>query len=108
MTQLFNTPEQGRRLKELLPQLTSTYYWIDPTKTRPFSGLRNQNPYLPLPSQLTRLSDDERVPALTLQELRDVMIGECDYYDGDIAEMLYSHTAPKLATWFIELLEERV
>ena len=97
MTQLFNTPEQGKRLKELLPELTSTYWW----------AVKDH----PVPNHISSFNggpSDDMPPALTLQELRDVMIGECDYYDGDIAEKLYSHTAPELATWFIELLEERV
>ena len=102
MTQLFNTPEQGRRLKELLPELTSMFVWVIRI------GSLDHIPYLKESNQALLRFPKEYTPALTLQELRDVMVGECDYYEGEMAERLYSYTAPELATWFIELLEERV
>jgi predicted membrane metal-binding protein len=95
MNDLFCTPEQGARLKELLPELTSVYWWaiIDhhvPNHISSFNGG-------PL---------DDMPPALTLQELRDVAKEHKNSFDELLAYRLHFDTAPDLADWVIARLEE--
>jgi hypothetical protein len=95
MNTLFCTPEQGKRLKELLPELTSAYWWavIDhhvPNHISSFNG----RPTSDMP------------PALTLQELRDVAIEIPSTFMLDLANKLTFYTAPELAEWVIARLEE--
>lgn len=104
---LFSTPEQGKRLKELVPELTSVYVWD-------YSGELLNYPY-----EKARFdSSSIFLPALTLQELRDVM----DKINNDTIERIdepflsidervlfedkvIGCNAPELAAWVIERLE---
>ena len=75
---LFCTPEQGARLKELLPKLKCSFDW----------------------------PDDH--PALTLQELRDVILKSpinTDWSFTELSSRMCGHNAPELADWVIEILE---
>jgi hypothetical protein len=106
MTTLFCTPEQGARLKELLPELTYSFVWsvfgdniARPTIVNypPKSGMS----FVP--------------PAFTLQELRDVakehemhrrfrLMGAERLQTWQ--EATHEMTAPELADWVIARLEE--
>jgi hypothetical protein len=97
MNTLFSTPEQGARLKELLPELTYSFVWsvfgdniARPTIVNypPKSGMS----FVP--------------PAFTLQELRDVAKKHKNSFDELLAYRLHFDTAPQLADWVIERLEE--
>ena len=97
MNTLFCTPKQGKRLKELLPELTSVYWW----------AIINHH----VPNHISSFNGgtcDNMPPALTLQELRDV-IGSI-YDETDIIDeadhILWNGTAPELAAWVIARLEE--
>jgi hypothetical protein len=94
MNDLFCTPEQGKRLKELLPELKFSLVW----------GLVNGRT-IPMIVNNPPMSGFSFVPpALTLQELRDVAI-EHGMDISDLEDHLYSSTAPKLADWVIARLE---
>lgn len=97
---LFSTPDQGRRLKELVPSLTSVFVW-------------HEHPYIVTQLKETRNIPENSfgkhtyTPALTLQELRDV----ANQYPAISCKTSFytamSHmTAPELAAWVIERLEE--
>ena len=101
MTELFCTPEQGARLKELLPELEYSFVLIYN------DGWHVGN------------AEDwpDYHPALTLQELRDVAfeLTESKRIGKDevglwIEDWLMIHndcTAPELADWVIARLEEQ-
>jgi hypothetical protein len=116
MNDLFCTPEQGQRLKELLHELESVMVWK-------FSNWKNS--YSQKPMYLEDYWDHHKIsskyknidavkqhsfkvgfiaPALTLQELRDVAIKH-GMDISDLEDHLYSSTAPKLADWVIARLE---
>lgn len=118
ITNLFCTPEQGKRLRELVPELTSGFVW----------GYGNDPKYGKedtwdvcyadaIPKELWSLF--KVTPALTLQELRDVMkkvnndtIERIDEPFLSIDERVLFEdkvigcNAPELAAWVIERLEE--
>jgi hypothetical protein len=107
MNTLFCTPEQGLRLEQLLQDVKSDFYWLGFNGSFPF--------YYPVafekPIDTSKLgSDSVVVPALTLQELRDVAKGikrkEDDWSLVNLSSMLYGFTAPELAAWVIARLEE--
>jgi hypothetical protein len=112
MNNLFNTPEQGQRLKELLPELTSAFVWVIRI------GSLDHIPYLKESNQDLWKFPKEFTPALTLQELRDI-VNKVDYdtfkrtnsflldvYDqADYDDALMNSTAPELAEWVIARLE---
>lgn len=91
---LFCTPEQGRRLKELVPELEYNFALV--FYDRWHVGNADEWP--------------DYAPALTLQELRDVarqrnINGSYelrDFWEFAVAKM----TAPELAAWVIERLED--
>jgi hypothetical protein len=100
MTDLFCTPEQGKRLKDLLPELTSEYYWIFDVDCIIGS----------YPFDKDHLSNGaQKIPALTLQELRDVAlkIAEDSKSLNKFNELLFINTAPELAEWVIARLEKQ-
>jgi hypothetical protein len=103
MNDLFCTPEQGKRLKELLPELTSEYYWIFDVDCIIGS----------YPFDKDHLSNGaQRIPALTLQELRDIatitdMMEVTPTATYGWPEMTAVMDAPELADWVIERLEEQ-
>jgi hypothetical protein len=97
MNTLFCTPEQGQRLKELLPEIKYSFVWsvfgdniARPTIVNdpPKSGMS----FVP--------------PALTLQELRDIARKIPSTFMLDLANKLTFYTAPHLADWVIARLEE--
>jgi hypothetical protein len=115
MKNLFCTPEQGRRLKELLPELESTLVWIEEIN---FFDKKGWNVAFStgIPKQFP--INFNAAPALTLQELRDI-VNKVDYdtftrtnsflldvYDqADYDDSLMNSTAPELAEWVIARLE---
>jgi len=97
MTDIFCTPEQGKRLKDLLPKLTSEYYWIFDVDCIIGS----------YPFDKDHLSNGaQKIPALTLQELRDVAKMNNKMFNELLAYRLHFDTAPELAEWVIARLEE--
>jgi hypothetical protein len=108
----FCTPDQGRRLKELVPSLTSVMEWV---------SLDEGDPYYDYPyfsGEWDGLEVASILPALTLQELRDVArerrMEEVVYASKEskdvkiITDWSYftcHATAPELAAWVIERLE---
>jgi hypothetical protein len=106
MSTLFCTPEQGAKLKELVPKLESEFVW---------RRLPNWSDWLLVKYDISDNRFHEIVPALTLQELRDEYStwawGEKlpEYYSVMLDEFLHSvagMTAPELADWVIARLEE--
>jgi hypothetical protein len=107
MNNLFCTPEQGARLKELLPELEYAFMW---------ASLSDDKWFIIEQRSITDGAFVEFrptfVPALTLQELRDVAKEHIKpkhplRYDGDMIYVnLYLMTAPELAEWVIQRLEE--
>jgi hypothetical protein len=102
MTQLFCTPEQGQRLKELLPELTSGYYYVrlnEDIAWDVFPNGRSVRKY-------------EHVPALTLQELREDILLRFKPFTtcniGVLKKAVWDYTAPELAEWVIERLEAQL
>lgn len=95
---LFCTPEQGRRLKELVPDLTSEFVW---------RRLPNWSDWLIVVSDITDNKYHETAPALTLQELRDV-VNDCVTNSKwiEFRNNLICANAPELAEWVIERLGE--
>jgi hypothetical protein len=99
--QLFCTPEQGQRLKELGIGYEAKFIW----QRWPYSTewvFRNA---------IAQSELMEVVPALTLQELRDVArtngLMRRPHELGDWhCTILEKYTAPELAAWVIERLEE--
>lgn len=91
--QLFCTPDQRRRLKELVPSLTSVFVWY-PFKDgyKPIHNYYLSNP-------------DKFPPAVSLQELMylipTISLGEKAYPIN-----LPTGTAPELAAWVIKRLGE--
>jgi hypothetical protein len=71
MTTLFCTPEQGQRLRELLPELKYALVWgIDRGEFKPMMKDKMSNQFV------------YAQPALTLQELIHIAIDEGFYSDG--------------------------
>jgi hypothetical protein len=109
---LFCTPKQGRRLAELVPELTSVYMHVH------MHEKNSQTVYWTImETRLYKYSWQHRLsyPALTLQELRDVASEHHMHRRFRLmgAERLEtwqkataSMTAPELAAWVIERLEE--
>jgi hypothetical protein len=98
MTDIFCTPEQGKRLKDLLPKLTSEYYWIFDVDCIIGS----------YPFDKDHLSNGaQKIPALTLQELRDVAKMNNKMFNELLAYRLHFDTAPELAEWVIAKLEKQ-
>ena len=98
-TDLFCTPEQGKRLKDLLPKLTSEYYWIFDVECIIGS----------YPFDKDHLSNGaQKIPALTLQELRNVALEMQSNWGSkdNFSELLWYSTAHQLADWLITRLEE--
>ena len=102
MSELFCTPEQGAKIKELLPEVKSAFCYS-------LSELTGNYHIRQCDAILTT------TPALTLQELRDEYStwawGEKlpEYYSVMLDEFLHSvagMTAPELADWVIARLEE--
>ena len=97
MTNLFCTPEQGHRLKELVPMLKYSFVWslfgdnrIIPTMV--YNPPSNGFSFVP--------------PALTLQELRDLAFENIESYKlGYLFANMPNWTAPELADWVIARLE---
>ena len=107
MTELFCTPEQGVKLKELLPELTSYFMWVNGNGTPKIKWISQKDLLPPQGDEYTY------TPALTLQELRDVakehltasiILKESITKRFEIG--LFTETAPDLADWVIERLEE--
>jgi hypothetical protein len=109
MNTLFCTPEQGARLKELLPEIEYSFVWEAINTSRGFT----KYPYVIKSSTAELLCDlPNRPPALTLQELRDVAQRE---FAGEIVAdpvfanafetWVYTSSAPDLAEWLIARLE---
>lgn len=101
ISSLFCTPDQGRRLKELVPSLTSVFVWYSP----------NFEKFKPLPCIRKLLDEPSKntAPALTLQELRVFISHHKELrrrYDNTMNRYSLSTTAPELADWVIERLEE--
>ena len=97
-TDIFCTPEQGKRLKDLLPKLTSEYYWIFDVDCIIGS----------YPFDKDHLSNGaQKIPALTLQELRDVAKINNKSFNELLAYRLHFDTAPELAEWVIARLEKQ-
>lgn len=93
---LFCTPEQGRRLAELVPELKYTMIWV-------YTGWEA----IPMPFS-SGYKQHHKDPALTLQELRDVakdirIRTTNDYWV--YTQKVFNSTAPELAAWVIERLE---
>jgi uncharacterized protein (DUF2132 family) len=111
MTHLFCTPVQGVKLKKLLPKLTSEFVWIEldydvgiQLRQRRHGNAMSVQ-YVGIGESIVSVQHNYINPALTLQELRDVAI-EHGMDISDLEDHLYSSTAPKLADWVIERLEE--
>lgn len=107
INQLFCTPEQGRRLKELVPSLTSAFVWEqskqdDQYNLISFEVMIRQGVIRQAYMRYSVL------PALTLQDLRDVIIKVPTKFSliDQITDYLWHSTAPELAAWVIERLEE--
>jgi hypothetical protein len=108
MNTLFCTPEQGARLKELLPKLESVFMW---------ASLSDDKWFIIEQRSITDGAFVEFRPtfvhALTLQELRDVAQRE---FTGEIVAdpvfanafetWVYTSSAPDFAEWLIARLEE--
>jgi len=99
MNDLFCTPEQGKRLKELLPEIDNHFVW---QRIRAWSEWIIN--YASVPD-----IEQERSPALTLQELRDVArsfkLKEIDRMV--LSTLIDNATAPELADWVIARLEKK-
>jgi predicted transcriptional regulator len=128
MNTLFCTPEQGKRLKELLPELTSGFVWARTDESKAFDKYpviyeqfsTELLGTLPVDVPIDLLLDFAQkknliTPSLTLQELRDVAIDSNLHRRFRLlgAERLESWydvsaymTAPELAEWVIARLEE--
>ena len=104
ITDIFCTPEQGRRLTELVPDLKYKMAWTVVWEDWEYKHI-----------DVTRYTDSMRerkmqhTPALTLQELRDVAKDHVPASDliTKFQPYLYNMTAPKLADWIIERLEAK-
>jgi hypothetical protein len=107
MNTLFCTPEQGARLKELLPELESAFMWVYGNGAPKIKWISKKDLLPPQGDEYTY------TPALTLQELRDVAQRE---FAGEIVAdpvfanafetWVYTSSAPDLAEWLIARLEE--
>jgi hypothetical protein len=104
---LFCTPDQGRRLKELVPELQFSFVW----------GMQNKKTKLMVVNDPPMSGSSFVPPALTLQELRDVVSklildhmgkGSASIDNDEFEYNLSIMTAPNLAAWIIERLEGTV
>lgn len=99
--QLFCTPEQGKRLAELVPGLESAMVWITLFDREPVIRDRYDSNIVDVDCNLVMYA-----PALTLQELRDVLDEQPNTSSMELGGMMNKLTAPELAAWVIERLEE--
>jgi hypothetical protein len=108
-TELFCTPDQGRRLAELVPELQSVFVW---------ASLQDGSWFIIEQRSITDGAFVEFRPtfahAITLQELRDVVSklildhmgkGSASIDNDEFEYNLSIMTAPNLAAWIIERLE---
>src|SRR5690606_8219998 len=100
---LFNTPDQGKRLKGLISGITSEYSW---RYSLPHD--RSSHPY----RTKFLLSRDQPVPAFTLQELINIVYNHPNKavfnFDKEwlaIMEIIVKKGAKELADLIIEKLE---
>jgi hypothetical protein len=105
MSDLFCTPKQGKRLKELLPELNYGHEWSKLASDTEWCDWPKRN------GDFMRGYGIDIAPALTLQELRDVAKEHINEWESAIfmskyIERLSHDTAPELADWVIERLEE--
>jgi hypothetical protein len=124
MSDLFCTPEQGARLKELLPELESVLVWKFSIWKKTYSQkpmyLEDYWDYNKISSKYKNMDAIKQhafkvgfiAPALTLQELRDIatitdMIEVTPTATYGWPEMTSVMDAPELAEWVIERLEEQ-
>ena len=105
MSELFCTPDQGKRLLELLPELKSVMTWIWKSKHPHYMAETRLLTWDAKAFDAIPELREDRYPALTLQELRDVAI-KYELSISDLEDHLYSSTAPELAEWVIARLEE--
>ena len=114
MTDLFCTPVQGVKLKKLLPKLTSEFVWIEldydvgiQLRQRRHGNAMSVQ-YVGIGESIVSVPHNYINPALTLQELRDVVrtlkLKQIDRIS--FAVKIYEATAPELAEWVIARLEE--
>lgn len=101
ISSLFCSPEQGHRLAELVPKLRSGLAWhVSPSIQK----------LEPVTSYMTLGNGGNYVPALTLQELRDVALENKiiinNYHFDRVNWLLWHAGAPELADWLIKRLEE--
>ena len=104
MNDLFCTPEQGKRLKELLPDLQSEYVYVMDKIQKYWISYPIHNVIF-----YTAHYHKEKSPALTLQELRVFMAGHKELrraWDKTRKSFSLTTTAPELAEWVIARLEE--
>jgi hypothetical protein len=116
-TDIFCTPEQGKRLKELLPELTSVLVWKFSIWKKSYSQkpmyLEDYWDHNKISSKYKNIDAVKQhafkvgyiTPALTLQELRDVAKINNKMFNELLAYRLHFDTAPELADWVIERLE---
>ena len=103
-TDIFCTPEQGLRLQVLLQDVKSDFYWLGFSGSFPF----NYPVAFEKPIDTSKLgSNSIIVPALTLQELRDVAKINNKMFNELLAYRLHFDTAPELAEWVIARLEKQ-
>lgn len=105
MTDLFCTPEQGKRLKELLPELEYAMAWAIVWEDWEYkhTDVVSFSPFM-----FDRKTPHS--PAFTLQELRDLCTSNFDGSDNiqQIDTILWNGTASQLADWVIARLEEHL
>jgi hypothetical protein len=123
-TDIFCTPEQGKRLKELLPELEPTMVWVFMRFGQRYSKLpmffdkykydhkrykRLNGSHIDMDAEMYNCFQHKAIaPALTLQELRDVALkmGQDSKSLNKFNELLWINNAPELADWVIARLEE--
>lgn len=113
ISSLFSTPEQGRRLAELVPDIESFFVW----ESFHIEGMSQPKYLLKERRKSNAIIDLStlKYPALTLQELRDYAYTADFVKYGDTSAngkwfafgvLVRTATAPELAAWVIERLEE--
>ncbi len=123
MTTLFCTPEQGKRLKDLLPELEPTMVWVFMRFGQRYSKLpmffdkykydhkrykRLNGSHIDMDAEMYSCFQHNAItPALTLQELRDVVLNNESFLVNHWIIVREIHTAPELAEWVIARLEEQ-
>lgn len=114
ITDLFCTPEQGRRIAELVPELTSAFMWAQYGNIEPFITYKKD-----IVNGALIEYDCTFAPALTLQELRDLvkmanlqmferqgLLLLDSFDDHELENLLQEGNAVELAEWAIERLGE--